>query len=708
MRFRPILIAGILLVLPALAAQRQAGTRPAPSRPEDWQPITEAEKAMKDCPQQPGAPAVYLYREETINPDDETVTHIRRLKILTPAGKDRANIEIPVVKGLRKLNDLKARVVRPDGEIRQFTGQVFDKTAVRSGRFKITFKTFALPDVDAGCIIDYRYQTVPDSGSSGLEDAAPALQIMGSSADEPYEGGVAPERETLSLRAETWDIQEDLFTVRARFAYKPSVSLAHLFSAFGMRARLNWVSHLLTGPRPAMNDGWVELIAENIPAFEAEELMTPEGTERMEVRFFYVDGKYGSPEAYWTQEAADWQKGVEKFIGKSAGIARESQTLTAGTADPFEKVKALYRRTQQIKNLSYDKTMTDKRRKELKIKINNKAEDVLKHNYGWRSNITRTFVALVQGAGLDARIVRAGERDDKFFDKTLCSFYDQLDRELAVVKINGQDKFFDPAMPFCPPGLIEWVSTDTTCLNPSNAPPEFLTIPVYPPDTAATRFDIAFQLDAEGNLTGTVKAAYRGQDALVRRLEHIGDDKVEVKKDLEKEMSGLLPDGAKVSLKKVENIDNSADILWAEFDVSIPAIATAAGQRTLLPVSPLLGSAQHPFRHAQRKHPIYFPYPCQETTDIVVTLPPGMKIETAPAPRRIQQEGFDYSLAAAPVEDGSKIHVLRDLVIKKSHFPVGQYPAVKGFFDQVRAADEEQIVLSLEKEQPDRDPRRRD
>ncbi len=693
MRYRLILGAGILSVLPLLAADRQAATRPA-----EWLPITEADRAMKDCPQQPGAPAVYLYREEATDPNEVTTTYVRRLKILTPAGKERANIEIPVIKGYLKLKDLQARVVRPDGQIRPFTGQVFDKTAIRSGRFKIIRKTFALPDVDVGCIIDYRYQTVPDTKAmAALKDAAPALRMLAETENKPYEGGIAEDRSALSMKAETWNIQEDLFTVRARFAYKPSRLMASLMGLFGMRARLNWVTHLLNGPRPAMKDGWVELIAENIPAFEAERLMPPEGTERMEVRFFYVDGKFGSPDDYWKQEAEDWQKGMELFIGKSADISRESLKLAGQVTDPLEKVKVLYQRTRQIKNLSYDKAMTDKRLKEMKIKDNNKAEDVLKHNYGWRSDITRAFVALAQGAGLDARVVRVATRDDKFFDKALCSLYSQLDREMAVIKLGGEDRFFDPATPFCPPGLIEWNCSDTTFLNPSVFPPKFLRTPVSPPDAAVTRFEIALQLDAEGVLAGTVKAGYEGQDALVRRLEHIDDDQVEVKKDLEAELSGLLPDGAKVSLKKVENIDNSAEVLWAEFDVSIPAIATAAGQRTLLPVSPLLGSAQHPFQHAQRKYPVYFPYPCRETTDIVISLPPGMKVETAPAPRRMQQEGFDYSLAAAPVEDGSKIHVLRDLVIKKSYFPVGKYSTVKGFFDQVRAADEEQAVLSMEK-----------
>jgi hypothetical protein len=60
------------------------------------------------------------------------------------------------------------------------------------------------------------------------------------------------------------------------------------------------------------------------------------------------------------------------------------------------------------------------------------------------------------------------------------------------------------------------------------------------------------------------------------------------------------------------------------------------------------------------------------------------------------QDNFEYSLVCV-VENGTKFHAQRDLVVKKSFFPVAQYAAVKAFFDQVRAGDEEQVVLAAEK-----------
>jgi hypothetical protein len=680
----------ILTALLALAAGRLAAA------PQEWPPVTEEEMAYKDCPQQPGAPAVFFYREEINNDNDWITSYYRRMKILTSAGKDRANIEIPFVKGSSKVTDLNARVVRPNGAVVPFTGQIFEKTAVRARGLKITLKTFAIPDVDVGCIIDYRYKIVPDDSGSSSAKGLESIEDMFGGQGKPREGGIDMTEGVFFVPIDTWDVQEDLFTRKAKFAYEPSDDLERLLSMYFRGLRLNWVTHGLSGKKPERKKGRIELELENIPPFEPEELMAPEGTQRMEVRLFYLEGKTDSPDKYWKAEGKNWQTGLEKFMSKTGDAPAEAQKLTAGLNDPTAKLKALYGRAQEIRNLSYDRTMTKQRRKELKIKDNHSVADVLENDYGWRSDITRTFAAMATAAGFEAKVTRVAGRDDNLFDKNACGLYSQFDTELAMVRLNGKDILFDPATPYCPLGLVRWSCTGTVCLVPSDNPPMFERTPPYPPDTALIQREVTLRLDAEGNLAGTVRVTYMGQEALVRRLEHVGDDTVEIRKDLEAEMAKALPAGSKATLNSVENMTSSADRVVAVFDVSIPGIATSAGPRTLVPVSPLLGSGQHPFRHAQRKYPVYFPFPRREFDDIVITLPEGITVETVPAPRSNRGESFDYSMVCVS-ESGRKIHAQRDLIIKKSYFPVEEYGAVKAFFDKARASDEEQVVLTANK-----------
>ena len=690
MRIRTAVGAGVLAALWVLAGALQAVA-------QEWPPVTEDEKALKECPQQPGAPAVFLYREKTTNDDKDTIAYYCRLKILTPAGKERANIEIPVLAGHTKLADLKARVVHPDGTSVEFKGQVFDKTALRAGRIKVTVKSFALPDVDVGSIIDYRYKIVPDTDTGSSERGQEALETLVGNPGKPREGGIDTEAGVFFYPVDIWDVQADLFTRKAKFGYLPSEVIERWLAARSAKGMtLSWVTHWIVGAKPAKKKDRIELELENIPAFEREEFMPPESSQRMEVRLFYLEGTVGSSDQYWKKESQNWQKGLEKFMSKTGTAAAEAQKAVAGISDPVDKIRALYGRAQEIKNLSYDRSLTSRKRRELKIKDNGNVADVLKNNYGLRSDITRTFAAMARAAGFEAQVVRVATREDKIFDGNLCGLYNQFDSELALVQVSGVGRLFDPATPYCPLGLVRWGCTATVGLAPTDEPPSFIQMPPNPPDLATTVREIALRLDADGNLAGTAKVAFAGQEALNRRLEHINDDDVEIRKDLEAELTEILPSGAKVELQKLENIKNNADKVLAQFDISMPGVATQAGERMLFPVSPLIGFKQHPFRHPQRKYPVWFSYPYRVFDDVVITLPAGRKVETTPLPRSDRGDWFDYSLACT-IENGTALHVQRNLTIKKCSFRPDQYGIVRSFFDHVRAGDEEQVVLSTAK-----------
>jgi hypothetical protein len=599
-----------------------------------------------------------------------------------------------------KIMGLAARVVRPDGVSVPFTGQVLEKTVLRTGRIKVTVKTFALPDVDVGSIIDYRFSVVPDDDKSSGK-AREALGDFFGNSGKPEEGGLATDEGVIFLPVATWDLQTELFTRRAKFAYEPWPLLGTALAEWSKRrVMLTWVTRWVGAAQPVGDSGRVGLELKDIPPFEAEELMPPESSQRMEVRLFYIATAAATPDEYWREESMNWQRGAEKFMSKAGTAAPVAKGAVAGLDDPAAKIRALYERAQKIKNLSYDRAMTGRKRRELGLKDNRSVDDVLRNNYGLRSDITRTFAALAAAAGFQVRIVRVSTRDDKLFEMNLCDLYSQFDTELAVVRIDGMDRFYDPATPFCPPGLVPWSCQSAVMLDPTGGPPSVMKAPVKTPagtpEQALTRREIALRLDTEGNLAGTAKVHFSGQEGLGRRLEHLNDNEAEVKMAMEAELGDILPAGARVILRKVENLRNSTDEVLAEFEISLPGLASQAGDRTLLPVSPLIGLKQYPFRYSQRNYPVSFPYPFRVSDDIVISLPAGMAVETVPAPRNESRDGFDHSLTCA-VENGTTLHVQRDLWVKKCDFLKFYYNDVRSFFDRVRAADEERVVLSAEK-----------
>ncbi len=63
-----------------------------------FQPPTQEELKMTSEPKAPGADAVYLYREETVDDNLHYHSFYERVKILTEKAKDLANVGVPYPK----------------------------------------------------------------------------------------------------------------------------------------------------------------------------------------------------------------------------------------------------------------------------------------------------------------------------------------------------------------------------------------------------------------------------------------------------------------------------------------------------------------------------------------------------------------------------------------------------------------------------------
>jgi hypothetical protein len=294
-------------------------------------------------------------------------------------------------------------------------------------------------------------------------------------------------------------------------------------------------------------------------------------------------------------------------------------------------------------------------------------------------------------------VVRVVSRDDKFFNENILDFYGQFDTEVAVVKVDGREMFFDPATPFCPMGLLRWSCTDTPAFRTSGIPGQFEKLPLDPPERSSDRGEFALRLDRTGGLAGTAALTFTGQRALTFRLENLGADESGIKKSFEEKIAALLPEGGKVVVRKVVHAAASTDDLRVECELEIPGIATAAGDRLLLPAVPFRSLWRDSFRRAGRKSSVYFPHLFSEADDIVITVPEGMTIETAPAACRGERSFARYSLLTT-AEEGTTLRVRRELSISKYRLAPYDYPHLKSFFDQVRTGDDGQVVLTAKKD----------
>jgi hypothetical protein len=232
---------------------------------EDWLPISPDELKMTSVPEAPGAPAVILYRQ--VDRDDNAKTGNEqdyvRIKILTEEGRKFADVEIPYFREQGNIIGLRARTIRPDGSIAMFEGKAYDKTIVKARNVRYLAKTFTLPDVQVGSIIEYKY----------TEDMS-----------ENY------------VYNSNWILSEELFTKQARFSLRPNKDFA---------LRWSWPIGLPAGTQPPKQEPashMVKMEANNIPAFQIEDYMPPANELKFRVLFEYSKSNTeNDPVKFWKE-----------------------------------------------------------------------------------------------------------------------------------------------------------------------------------------------------------------------------------------------------------------------------------------------------------------------------------------------------------------------------------------------------------------------
>jgi hypothetical protein len=632
---------------------------------EDWLPITPQDLQIKEVPGNPGASAIQLYFADYIDDDQQTEFFYHRIKILNDKGKQYADVEIEILPD-SSVTDLKARTIHPDGSIVDFNGKPFQKTLIKGRGIKILADTFTMPDVTPGSIVEYKYK----------------MSWPGMIVTDNY-----------------WLVQSNLYTLKESMRMKAYSGRLEGFEN-GFQVSLIAV-HMPPNLKPQRKGASFELDAENIPALDDEGYMPPEDDYKPQVHFFYLDPQMTNPDKFWEEVGKKWYDDAEHFMGSRKEIAdAASQAIGAETA-PEKKLRALYARAQKVRNLSYERERSKIEVKKEKIKDNQNVADVLARDYGWRNEITRLFVALARAAGFDASILRVSDRKVHVFNRGVLSRR-QMDAEIALVKVNGQDLYLDPGVRFCPYGLQQWSHTSTMALKLDKKGGSFGLTPSAGYASAATRRTAVATLDAAGTLKGEITVEFKDQEALQRRLDAIDTDETGRSRDIEAEVREWLPSGASVKLTSTQGWDGTDAPLVAHFSLEFPAYASTAGKRLLVPAYLFQAKQGDAFKHAERKYPVYFPYAFSEFDNVTINLPQGYTPESVPPKQDASLETIPKK-QEAPAKvalyqsmgqfDGAHLVTQRALLFNGVYIPLEMYPNTKTFFNKVQAGDEQQAVL---------------
>ena len=635
-----------------------------------FQPASPEELKMTSEPQAPGAPAIILYREVNRNDvgrtghggavivgnestADRYEENYFRLKILTEAGRRYANIEIPLESQVGTLGNINARTIRPDGTIVNFDGKTFEKTIFKNKGFQYRARTFVLPDVQVGSIIEY-YFTVTFNENR--------------------------------IFFSQWILSNELFTKRAKFTLRP-------FQNDYVPMSFRWTEHLSAGmPSPKqLPDGTVQLEATNIAAFRTEDFMPPENELKARVDFVYSSEPFENDVAkFWKKVGKKRNDQLEAFVGKRAAMELAVAQIVLASDSPEVKLHKIYARVQALRNSTFEVGKTEQEQKRDNRKAEENVEDIWKQGYGDQRQLNWLCLALARAAGIEAYGVWVSDRQNYFFDsKSMQS--GKLDRNIVLVKLNGKDTYLDPGAAWTPFGLLPWEETGVAGLRLDKDGGTWIQTNL--PDSTDSRLERKAELKLSGNgdLEGKVTITFTGLEALQRRVDERNQDDAARKAFLEDEVKRYVPLGVEVEMTKQPDWKSSETPLVAEFSVKIPGWASMAGRRALFPVGIFGGTEKHVFEYSDRIHPIYFEYLSRRVDDVTVEIPTGWQITTLPKPQNQDFHVVGYTMAAENAK--GTLHLTRELDINTLTMEAKYYGPLRSFYQIVKAGDEQQIVL---------------
>ena len=628
---------------------------------DDWRQVTPEELTAKTPTVEKDADAEAIFWEVKIDDDEQglILTHYVRIKIFTDRGKEtQSKVEIPFGKFFgreTKISDIAARTIKPDGTIVELQkSDIFETTQVKASGTKVKVKSFAVPGIEVGAIIDYRWREIRPNASANY------------------------------IRLQ---FQRDIPFRTVKYLLKP-----YPFEGYGMNTR---TFHGENSPFVKEKNGFYSTTMNNMPALKEEPQMPPEDSVRIWMLVYYSRENNPVADKYWR----DWGKAiyeVHKPDLKLSDEVRKAATEAIGDADTSQKkLERLYNYVRaKITNVNDDALgLTPEER--AKIKQNKSPADTLKRGKGTSEDMDMLFGALALATGFDAHVVELPDRSDFFFDEHFPNGY-FLRLHCIAVQIDGTWQFFDPGNVYCPFGMLPWWKEGEKALILDSKEPVWTVTPTSDPAKSAKNRIGKFRLSDDGTLEGDVTTEYTGQVAIEKKEQQDGESPVEREDRLRTEIKARLST-AEVSDIKIENVTDPIKPLKCSFHIRVPGYAQRTGKRLFLQPSFFQHGLSAMFGATDRRQQIYFHYPWLEKDEVSIELPPGYALDNAdkPAPFNAGQIS-QYKVNLGLTSDGHTLVLRREFFFGGQGsvlFPASSYTQLKFLFDNLNTNDEHTITL---------------
>lgn len=638
----------------------------------EWRPIPPADlQAAKPTIEADADAEALLWETRIDDSDDDKLTRKNyvRIKIFTERGREKfAKIDIQFVKGSAKIKDIAARVIKPDGTITELADKdIFEREVVRASGVKVRAKSFAVPNIEPGVIVEYQYR-------ESYEDSS-------------FIGG-------------RFYLQKDVPVRDLVYYYKPYDGKAPKTQMFNT-----------TGQGFVKDEhGYYRLSRTNVPAFKEERYMPPDDMVKPYVALQDVGysvasvdgGGYAAlkfdrsdPAKYWGAVASSKLRMLAVWQDAADDVKQFAESLTAGAANDNEKLQRLYDYCQKLKNISYDESITDD---QLKTILKQRSKDLIKAGAGASATsgqITTLFAAMAIASKFDTRVAYSSRRDEVFFEpkmtnSSLISFAG------AAINVGGDFRIFNPGNKFAQFGQIPWYRENSLALVINAKGNGWLQLGASSNDKNLTKRTAKLKLAEDGTLEGTVAIELYGQEALTYRLNNYDDEPSKWEENLRDSIHKRMSN-AEISNVSIENFNDISKPVIQRYTIKVPNYAQKTGKRMFFQPGIFEYGTAPVFASATRQYDVAFTFPWSSKDEVELAFPSTYAIDNGEAPGgadagEISKDTIKIELDPA----GSKLKYSRDFYFGNGAnlvFNVSAYSALKELWDMIQKSDT--AILSI-------------
>jgi hypothetical protein len=299
---------------------------------------------------------------------------------------------------------------------------------------------------------------------------------------------------------------------------------------------------------------------------------------------------------------------------------------------------------------------------------------------------------MLRSAGLTAYAAKVVNRERAVFDPTYLTL-DQLDDTLVILSTGGKEIVLDPGEKMAPFLAINWRHSDAGGIRQMEKGPAGVQSPPqqYPDNQTIRIGDVT--LDGHGALTASFRFGMTGQEALYWRQKALRNDLDEVKKQFDKSLESTFPEGVEAHIDSFSGLDDPDKTLIAVINAK-GNFGAATSKRLMLPAFFFETRGSHPFvAQEKRQQPVDMHYGDLITDQVTYHLPAGFAVEGAPKDDKISwPQHAVFSNKSVPAD--GQIKIVRSLARAFTFAKPEEYNDLRGFYQKVAAADQQQLVLT--------------